>query len=245
MSKIPETYDPVSEEKFPGPGKVLENPGAGPGFETDSRPEKSLLTGPAGEEDTPVGAPGPVQGDFRKFCLKSHREGLLKNQEALERSRLHQEKTYEKGEVHQLWGRTYFLEPKLAAKEGAYVFRDKLYLYHKSRDREEREEILLDFYREEMKKILPDLLKKAEETTGLKAKECRIKKMKTRWGSCNIRDRRIWVNLHLAKYPEICLYSVLIHELTHFLEAGHNKRFYGLVEGFFPDYEKAEALLKD
>lgn len=196
--------------------------------------KKILLSGPLGLS----------RETLENFVL-SHREDLLKNQEALERSRIHQEKTYEKGEVHQLWGRTYFLEPKLAAKEGAYVFRDKLYLYHKSRDREGREKILLDFYREEMKKILPDLLKKAEETTGLKAKECRIKKMKTRWGSCNIKDRRIWVNLHLAKYPEICLYSVLVHELTHFLEAGHNKRFYGLVEGFFPDYEKAQALLRD
>lgn len=242
--KTLETYDPVWKEKFPSPGKVLEDPGAGPGFETDSRPEKSLLTGPAGKENPPVGALGLSQETLENFVL-SHREDLLKNQEALERSRLHQEKTYEKGEVHQLWGRTYFLEPKLAYKEGAYVFRDKLYLYHKSRDREGREKILLDFYREEMKKILPDLLKKAEETTGLKAKECRIKKMKTRWGSCNIKDQRIWVNLHLAKYPEICLYSVLIHELTHFLEAGHNKRFYGLVEGFFSDYEKAQALLKD
>lgn len=196
--------------------------------------KKILLSGPLGLS----------QETLENFVL-SHREDLLKNQEALERSRLHQEKTYEKGEVHQLWGRTYFLEPKLTSKEGAYVFRDKLYLYHKSRNREGREKILLDFYREEMKKILPDLLKKAEEATGLRAREYRIKKMKTRWGSCNIRDRRIWVNLHLAKYPEICLYSVLIHELTHFLEVGHNKRFYGLVKGFFPDYEKAQALLKD
>ncbi len=57
-----------------------------------------------------------------------------------------------------------------------------------------------------------------------------IKRMKTRWGTCNIRAKKIWLNLDLAQYPEPCLEYVVVHEMTHLLERLHNDRFKGILD---------------
>ena len=70
-----------------------------------------------------------------------------------------------------------------------------------------------------------------------------VKKMKTRWGTCNIRDRRIWLNLELAKKDPKCLEFIVVHEMVHLLEKHHTKRFYQLMDKFLPDWREREKLL--
>ncbi|WP_026069541.1 M48 family metallopeptidase [Legionella tunisiensis] len=104
-----------------------------------------------------------------------------------------------------------------------------------------RETLLKSWYREQMKAVLPELLKKWELIMGVKVNGWGIKLMKTRWGSCNVRAHRIWLNLNLIKKPLACLEYVLVHEMVHILEASHNKRFYALMTQFMPqwrDYQK-------
>ena len=60
--------------------------------------------------------------------------------------------------------------------------------------------------------------------------------MKTRWGTCNIRDRRIWLNLQLVKYKPELIELVVVHEMVHLLERLHNHRFYSLMDKFLPDW---------
>jgi predicted metal-dependent hydrolase len=69
--------------------------------------------------------------------------------------------------------------------------------------------------------------------------------MKTRWGTCNTRDHRIWLNLYLIKKPIACLEYVLVHEMVHLLEASHNKRFYKLMSYFMPDWQERKKLLAE
>lgn len=71
-----------------------------------------------------------------------------------------------------------------------------------------------------------------------------IKRMKTRWGSCNIRDRRIWLNLELIHMPAGCIDMVLVHELVHLHERHHNTRFYALMDQFMPDWQRWHTHLK-
>ncbi len=58
--------------------------------------------------------------------------------------------------------------------------------------------------------------------------------MKTRWGTCNIAARRIWLNLELAKKPSSCLEFILVHEMVHLLERHHNDRFTGYMGRYMP-----------
>ncbi len=103
-------------------------------------------------------------------------------------------------------------------------------------DRAKREAVFHEWYREYLRSRLPPLLEKWEPKLGVKVKEVRIKRMKTLWGSCNIRAKRIWLNLELAKKPNSCLIYVFVHEVVHLLEPDHNDRFHQLMNMFLPQW---------
>lgn len=107
------------------------------------------------------------------------------------------------------------------------------------RDKEQKEE-----YRKKLMEMLPGTIEKCEKITGVHAREWKIRDMKTRWGSCNVEKKRIWLNLQLAAYPEECLEYVVIHELTHLLERGHNSVFWGYMDQFFPDWRRVRKILR-
>lgn len=82
-----------------------------------------------------------------------------------------------------------------------------------------------------------------ERISGTRAHEWRIRSMKTRWGSCNIRVARIWINQELVKLPPECLDYILLHELVHLLEASHNARFHHLMSRFMPEWPEIDRQL--
>ena len=61
--------------------------------------------------------------------------------------------------------------------------------------------------------------------------------MKTKWGTCNIEQKRIWVNLELAKKPTHCLEYIVVHEVIHLLERHHNDRFLAYLDNFIPKWK--------
>ncbi|KZS23037.1 SprT family zinc-dependent metalloprotease [Wohlfahrtiimonas chitiniclastica] len=99
-------------------------------------------------------------------------------------------------------------------------------------------------YRQALNAAIPPLLEKWLPIMGVTLNEWRLKKMKTRWGTCNPRAQRIWLNVYLAAYPQECLEYVIVHELTHLLEASHNHRFKALMTHFLPDWRARAELLK-
>ena len=100
-----------------------------------------------------------------------------------------------------------------------------------------RQRILTEWYRQQLKEILPELIEKWEKSTGIQINEWRIKKMKTRWGSCNPSNKRIWINLELIKKPIHCLEYVLVHEMIHVLESQHNEKFIAYLDKFMPQWK--------
>lgn len=106
---------------------------------------------------------------------------------------------------------------------------------------EQREAVLRRWYRDNLKAAIPPLLQKWQPVLGVRAADWGIKRMKTRWGSCNTEDRRIWLNLELAKKPLQCIEYVVVHELVHLLERHHNDRFFALMDTHLPRWR----FLKD
>ena len=104
-------------------------------------------------------------------------------------------------------------------------------------DAVKRERVLNEWYRRELKSLLPDLIIKWESVIGVQVADWGIKKMKTKWGTCNVTARRIWINLELAKKPPQCLEYILVHEMLHFLERHHNDRFKELMDRFMPQWK--------
>ena len=141
-------------------------------------------------------------------------------------------------ESHYFQGKRYLLKiieqdtkPKVVLKHS------KIELYIRpNTSTVKRKEVLDEWYRAEMKKIVPKMIEKWEKIIGVKASEFGIKKMRTKWGTCNIEAKRIWLNLELAKKPLECLEYIITHELVHLLERSHNDRFIAYMNQFMPKW---------
>ena len=99
-----------------------------------------------------------------------------------------------------------------------------------------REKIFLKWYRQQLKELVPPLIRKWESIIGEKVADWGVKQMKTRWGTCNIQARRIWLNLELVKMPVDCIEYIVVHEMVPLLERHHNGRFTALMDKFMPDW---------
>lgn len=110
---------------------------------------------------------------------------------------------------------------------------------------ERREQVLQDFYRTELKRLVPELLEKWQPKLGVDVCAWGIKRMKTKWGTCNIEARRIWLNLELAKKPVQCLEYILVHELAHLHERHHNDRFISVLDQYLPQWGQLRELLNN
>lgn len=143
------------------------------------------------------------------------------------------------GECHYFFGKSYRLE--VIEQAGKH----KVELAGGSKIRltvtantstENRLKLLNEWYREQLKQVIPKLLEKWQAKMGVAADDWGVKKMKTKWGSCNIEEKRIWLNLDLAKKPPECLEYILVHELVHLLERHHNSRFVAYMDKFMPKW---------
>jgi len=110
---------------------------------------------------------------------------------------------------------------------------------------EQREAVLLRWHREQLKALIPPLLEKWQPVLGVQVADWGIKKMKTRWGSCNAASRRVWFNLELAKKPVQCLEYIVVHELLHLLERHHDERFSALMDAHVPQWRQIREMLNN
>ncbi|MFA9464182.1 MAG: M48 family metallopeptidase [Velocimicrobium sp.] len=182
--------------------------------------------------------------DIKLFVLKKLPEiiGVRERMLAQERQ---SKREYVSGESHYLWGKPYRLQVVNAgAKYQIVKTPTKIILTApEGAATESKEKAFIEWYRQELKRVLQPIIQRCEKKVGVHVEEFRIKNMKTKWGTCNIEQNRIWINLQLAKKPMECLEYVVIHELVHLLEKNHTHKFQSLVEGFCPTWKEAKKLL--
>lgn len=150
------------------------------------------------------------------------------------------------GESHYLWGKPYRLDVEVVTNKYSIKKMPNKILFSvlEGASAEYKEKIFNEWYRSELKRVLQGLIPSVEERMNLGANEYRIKDMKTRWGTCNIDKKRIWINLQLAKKPIECLEYVLVHEMVHLLEKNHTHRFNALVSEYYPTWKDAKKTLE-
>ena len=110
-------------------------------------------------------------------------------------------------------------------------------------DSKKRHEIMTEWYRKQLKYQIPQLIDKWEKVMNVKVADWQVKQMKTKWGSCNIEKKRIWINLELAKKPEHCLEYIIVHEMVHLLERHHNERFLQYMDKHLPNWKQLKKEL--
>ena len=156
-----------------------------------------------------------------------------------------QDETLQTGSTIEFLGSNYLLIIEPHNGPSQILIKDQLIHCYTSKTTPEQIKVQIDqWYRREMESLLPTRIKHWEDIIGVKINEWGIKKMKTRWGSCNPRAARIWLSLNLVKKPIVCLEYVLVHELIHLLERAHNKRFYSLMTQFMPLWREHQLTLE-
>lgn len=103
--------------------------------------------------------------------------------------------------------------------------------------KEQRQYLMNEWYRAELKKIIPAIIARWEKKIGVQTEDWRVKHMKTKWGTCNIQKKSITINLELAKKPVHCLEYIIVHELIHLKERLHNDRFLTYMDKFMPRWK--------
>ncbi len=108
----------------------------------------------------------------------------------------------------------------------------------------QKTKLLEKFYRQNLQEILQELTKKWQKILQIEANFIGIKKMRTRYGSCNARQKNIWISLNLIHYSIDCIEYVLLHEFLHFFEQNHGKKFYTLMNKFMPNWQNYQKILR-
>jgi predicted metal-dependent hydrolase len=195
-----------------------------------------------------VNAPSHCPDDEIKILVLKKLPEITAARERMQARARQSRREYVSGEAHYLWGKPYRLEVITGDEKYKYGIEqvaDKIILTAPAEATPEvKEQALDEWYRIHLKSVLPDVAEPIEHKMGISANEYRVKNMKTKWGTCNIEKRRIWINLQLAKKPVECLEYIITHELVHLIERYHTPRFHALVEKFYPAWKDAEKKLE-
>lgn len=149
------------------------------------------------------------------------------------------------GESHYFLGKRYLLEVIYGGSKHKVICEHstiKLFI-REATSVDNRYKLLNEWYREELHQILKELIPKWEEKIHVTVNRWHIKKMRTKWGSCNIEKQSILLNLNLAKVSQECIEYIVVHELIHLLEKHHNDNFKFYLNKFLPKWEEYKKTL--
>ena len=192
-----------------------------------------------------VSAPKLMTDTAIRMAVISRIPWIKKQQHAFAQQPRQSERDMVSGECHYLWGKRYRLDvTETVGKHEVKCGHEYLYLsVNPATTTKNKALVLADFYRHTLKMRIAELLPIWEKKIGVATADWGVKHMKTRWGSCNIQAKRIWLNLELAKKPPECLEYVLVHELVHLLERHHNERFRAHMDRLLPNWRERQNVL--
>ena len=177
--------------------------------------------------------------------LNSKRAWLHRTRTRLQALPIATEPCMQTGELHYFLGEAYPLTVYENTNQNRLLFTDHHFQLHSKLHAtlDEKLSSLKKWYQAQMQSVMPPLIQHWQPVLNVNVLEWGTKSMKTRWGSCNTRKQRIWLNLVLIKKPIECLEYVLVHEMVHLLEPSHNARFHQLMDRYLPDWRIHQKAL--
>lgn len=187
-----------------------------------------------------VAVPLRVDDEAVRLAVLSRLAWIRRQQEKFARQERQSPREYVSGESHYFLGARYRLNLVEQAGPSRVEIRNRQFIDLTMRPGstvEQRGRVMSAWYRAYLRGVIPLLIEKWEPVLGVQVADWGIKQMKTRWGTCNIAARRIWINLELAKKSPRCLEYIVVHEMVHLLERLHNDRFRSLMDQFLPQWQ--------
>jgi len=187
-----------------------------------------------------IATPLNIDDESVRLFAISRLAWIKKEQEKYEAQERQSAREYISGESHYFKGSRYLLNVVYQKGNPKVVIRNKttidLYVREGS-NIEQRKRVMTEWYRRQIKEKIPHYVAKWEPIIGVKVNDWGVKKMKTKWGSCNTTAHRIWLNLELVKKPVHCLEFIIVHEMVHLLERHHNDRFIAIMDKSMPQWK--------
>jgi predicted metal-dependent hydrolase len=196
-----------------------------------------------------IAAPLEVNTETIRLFILSKLPWIRRQQRKFANQNRQTLRQYVNRETHYYLGRKYLLRvhetnhpyryPKVVLKTKTYI---DLYVKENT-SIEQKANLMKEWYREELKKILVEYIVKWEKILNVKANVANVKSMKTKWGSCNTDKGTILFNLELAKKPLSCIEYVVAHELVHLIERLHNDNFRAYLDKHLPNWKQIKSEL--
>ncbi|MCF8324429.1 MAG: M48 family metallopeptidase [Leadbetterella sp.] len=193
-----------------------------------------------------LSAPASSDDEKIRLFIVSKIPWIRKNQRKFKDKERLTHPNFTSRESHYISGRRYLLEVDVNGmnKNQVTLAKNKIKLNIKEPyTSEKRREIFESWLRRNLRYRIEPILSKWEKLMSLHCSEWKIKKMKTKWGSCNEEAKRLWFNLELMKVDDSCLEYVIVHELAHLKHKHHNKHFFNTLSTFIPDWEHRKNIL--
>lgn len=184
-----------------------------------------------------VAAPQRISEDAIRLAIIQRLPWIKKQRKQLQDADRQTERHMVSGETHYVWGERLRLDSSGHGRSNVRLDGKTLRLTTPADYSDDQRRAVLDkWYRKELKTAVPPLLEKWQPIIGEEASAFVVRKMKTKWGTCQPASRAIWLNPELAKKNPRCLEYIVVHELTHLIERTHNSRFVELMDLHMPDW---------
>ena len=197
--------------------------------------------------------------------VSRNREWIRRQKEKQEQMAPKPVRHYATGEEVYVWGKAYELlvltDPEMVRQLCGEEAADALLKHHMASvklenaklllacpsgfDEAKREQCIDLWLKRQMEAFLPAIFQGCRSVVGKQESSWYVRKMKTRWGTCNIRTGRICINLNLGHLPPEYLSYIVIHELTHLWEKGHGEQFKARMDQYYPQWrERRQDIIK-
>jgi len=183
-------------------------------------------------------------GTIRIFAI-SKMSWIRKQQKKFSKQKREAPREYVTRESHYYFGKRYLLKVlEHNAPPQVTIKHETIEMYVRPNAKfKKRQEVMDEWYRKNLKELIPGIVARYEKVMKVRVAEFGVRKMKTRWGTCNIKAKRIWLNLELAKKPKHYLEYIVVHEMVHLLERNHNERFIAYMNNLMPQWRQYKKEL--
>lgn len=149
------------------------------------------------------------------------------------------------GESHYLWGAR--LRLRVVERPGCAGFRagkSWLTMYvPPGTPADRRRDLLARWYRLQLRDALSPVIARWEERLDVSVPRWSLKRMKTKWGTCNPDTRHLWFNTELVKKHPDCVEYMVVHEMAHYFEPDHGEGFTALMDRLLPNWRARHEQL--
>ena len=197
-----------------------------------------------------VTAPKRVAKKYIKELIEKRKEWIEERIETMQKKKVHDislKKLEDGNEIFYL-GKSYMLKTIKSRRENIILAGRIMYMYvniSNNLNNKRKKQLTLDiWYKKEAIKLFEELIKKYSSLMNLNTDiTFTVKKLKSKWGSCDTAKKHIVLNLELMKYPIHAIEYIILHETAHLIYPNHSKNFYNTVALYMPEWKKAKIIL--